>query len=58
MRFFLVITFVIGLLIFAGLRTPKEPTQFRVLRTTLFIAAGVFGALLLSAMLQALFNVD
>jgi|GEM_PF-2206441 len=58
MRFFLVVTFVIGLLIFAGLRTPKEPTQYRVLRTALFIAAGVFGALLISAMLQALFSVD
>ncbi len=55
MRAFLVLIVVTGLLIWAALQVPKDRVEMRVLRNALFIAAGIFGALLLSAMLQALF---
>ena len=55
MRAFLVLIVVTGLLVWAGLQVPRDRTEMRVLRNALFIAAGIFGALLLSAMLQALF---
>lgn len=55
MRAFLVLMVVIALLIWGGLQVPRDRLEMRVLRTAMFIAAGIFGALLLSAMLQALF---
>lgn len=58
MRAFLVLAVLIGLLIYAGIRTPRDRLELRVLRAALFIAAGVFGAFLVSAMLQALLGVD
>ena len=55
MRAFFVLIVVIGLLVWGGLKVPTDRMEMRVLRNAMFIAAALFGALLLSAMLQALF---
>ena len=57
MRTFIGLALLTGAALWAALRTPREPLQMRVLRICLFIAAGIFGALLLSAMIQALLGV-
>lgn len=58
MRTFLILGVVVGVLVWAALQVPRHPLQMQVLRTALFIAAGCFGALLISAMLQALFDAE
>lgn len=55
MRTFLLLAIVGGAFLWAALRTPRTELHLRVLRAALFALAGVFGALLVSAMLQALF---
>lgn len=55
MRAFLILMVVIALLVWGGLQVPRDRLEMRVLRAAMFIGAGIFGALLLSAMLQALF---
>ncbi len=55
MRAFLILIVVIALLVWGGLQVPRDRLEMRVLRNAMFIAAGIFGALLVSAMLQALF---
>lgn len=58
MRTFLVLAVLAGVFLWAGLRTPRNELHLRVLRVALFVLAGLFGALLASAMLQALFAVE
>ena len=55
MRTFLVLALLTGAFLYGGLRTPRTELYQRVLRVALFSLAGLFGALLASAMLQALF---
>ncbi len=55
MRTFLVLGILAGFCLWGALRTPRSELHLRVLRTALFTGAGLFGALLLSAILQALF---
>lgn len=55
MRTFLALGILAGVCLWAALRTPRTELHLRVLRAALFAGAGLFGALLLSAMLQALF---
>ena len=55
MRTFLALAFLTAVCVWGALRVPRTEMHLRVLRTALFIGAGVFGALLVSAMLQALF---
>lgn len=55
MRTFLALGILAGFCLWGALRTPRTELHLRVLRGALFAGAGVFGALLLSAMLQALF---
>ena len=55
MRTFLALAFLAGVCLWGALRVPRTELHLRVLRVALFIGAGIFGALLLSAMLQALF---
>lgn len=58
MRTFVALAFLAGAAFWAGYRTPKEELPLRVLRYALFVASGIFGALLLSAVLQALLGLD
>lgn len=55
MRTFLALGILAGFCLWCALRTPRTELHLRVLRTALFAGAGIFGALLVSAMLQALF---
>ena len=55
MRTFLALGILAGIFLWGALRTPRTELHLRVLRGALFAGAGVFGALLVSAMLQALF---
>lgn len=55
MRTFVVLALVAGGLFYAGWLAPRQELHQRVLRVALFIGAGIFGALLVSAILQALF---
>lgn len=55
MRTFLVLGILAGFCLWGAMRTPRTELHLRVLRTALFAGAGLFGALLLSAMLQAVF---
>lgn len=54
MRTFLALGILAGICLWGALRTPRTELHLQVLRTALFAGAGVFGALLVSAMLQAL----
>lgn len=58
MRAFALLMVATALLALAGFRVRPDNTPLRVLRWGLFIGAGIFGALLISAMLQALLGVD
>lgn len=58
MRAFLILAVAIAVLTWLGFQVPRDRVELRVLRTALFVAAGAFGALLLSAMVQALVGVD
>lgn len=58
MRTFLALALLAGAFLWAGLRTPRNELHLRVLRVALFALAGLFGALLLSAMVQALFAIE
>ncbi|MEF8834153.1 MAG: hypothetical protein V5A42_04765 [Halofilum sp. (in: g-proteobacteria)] len=55
MRTFLALGILAGICLWGALRTPRTELHLRVLRTALFAGSGIFGALLVSAMLQALF---
>lgn len=55
LRTFLALGILAGICLWGALRTPRTELHLRVLRTALFVGAGLFGALLLSAILQALF---
>lgn len=55
---FIALALAIGAFIYAGLQVPRDSLPMRVLRNALFIGAGLFGALLVSAMLQALLATD
>lgn len=58
MRTFLLLAIMAGAAFWAARRTPGAEPQWRVLRAGLYLAAGIFAALLLSAMLQALIGVE
>lgn len=58
MRTFLALAIISGILLWGAFRTPRTEPHLRVLRAALFAGAGLFAALLLSAMLQALFIAD
>lgn len=58
MRAFLLLMLATAALTVAGLQVPTDRLEMRVLRWALFIGAGIFGALLLSAMVQALLGLD
>ncbi|MEX1082246.1 MAG: hypothetical protein WD382_07095 [Halofilum sp. (in: g-proteobacteria)] len=58
MRTFIALAFLAGVAFWAGYQTPKETLPGRVLRYALFLASGIFGALLVSAVLQALLGLD
>lgn len=58
MRTFIALAFLAGAAFWAGWQTPREGLPWRTLRYALFVVAGIFGALLVSAMLQALLGVD
>lgn len=58
MRTFLVLALLAGAAFWAGWRTPSDELHQRVLRGALFLVAAIFAALLVSAMLQALFGLD
>lgn len=58
MRTFLVLALLAGVALWAGWRTPRAELHQRVLRGALFVVAAIFAALLVSAMLQALFGLD
>ncbi len=58
MRTFIALAVLAGIAFWAGWQTPREGLPWRTLRFALFAAAGIFGALLVSAMLQALLGVD
>jgi hypothetical protein len=47
-----------GAAFWAARRTPGFEPQWRVLRGALYLASGIFAALLLSAMVQALLDVE
>ncbi|MFW5969440.1 MAG: hypothetical protein ACOCP9_02270 [Halofilum sp. (in: g-proteobacteria)] len=55
MRTFLALGILAGICLWAALRTPRTELYLRILRAALFAGAGIFGALLVSAILQALF---
>lgn len=58
MRTFIVLALLTGAFLWAGLRTPRDELYQRVLRGALFALGALFGALLLSAMVQALFAIE
>lgn len=58
MRTFIALAVLAGAFLWGGLRTPRTEPYLRVLRVALFALAGLFGALLVSAMLQALFVLE
>lgn len=58
MRTFIALAFLTGVAFWAGYRTPKDDLPWRVLRYALFLASGIFGALLVSAVLQALLALE
>lgn len=58
MRTFLALALLAGVAFWAAWRTPREELHQRVLRGALFIAAAIFAALLVSAMLQALLGLE
>lgn len=58
MRTFLALGILAGICLWGALRTPRTELHLRVLRGGLFAGAGLFGALLVSAMLQALFLIE
>ena len=58
MRTFIALALLAGAAFWAGWRTPREGLPWRTLRVALFITAGIFAALLVSALLQALFGVE
>lgn len=58
MRTFIALAFLTGAAFWAGYCTPKETLPLRVLRYALFLASGIFGALLVSAILQALLALE
>jgi hypothetical protein len=57
-RTFIALAFLTAAAFWAGWQTPREGLPWRTLRFALFAAAGIFGALLVSAMLQALLGLD
>jgi len=58
MRSFALLMAATAILAFAGFQIRADTVPLRVLRWGLFIGAGIFAALLVSAMLQALFGLD
>ncbi len=58
MRTFIALALLTGAAFWAGYRTPKGDVPWRVLRYALFLASGIFGALLASAILQALLALE
>jgi len=52
---FLILPIVIAVLVWLALQVPGERLEMQVLRWALFAAAGLFAALLASAVFQALF---
>lgn len=58
MRAFLLLMLAAAVLTVAGFQVPTDRLEMRVLRWALFIGAGIFAALLLSAMVQALLGLD
>ena len=58
MRTFIALALLAGAFLWGALRTPRTELHLRVLRVALFVLAALFGALLLSAMLQALFVIE
>jgi hypothetical protein len=58
MRTFLLLAIMAGAAFWAARRTPGFEPQWRVLRGALYLASGIFAALLLSAMVQALLDVE
>lgn len=58
MRTFVLLAVVTALLLAGALRTPSTELHLRVLRIGLFIGAGIFAALLVSAIIQALLGME
>lgn len=58
MRTFIALAVMAGVAFWAGWQTPRASLPWRTLRFALFVASGIFGALLVSAMLQALLELD
>lgn len=58
MRTFLMLALLAGVALWAGWRTPRGELHQRVLRGALFVIAAIFAALLASAIVQALFDLD
>lgn len=58
MRTFIALAILTGAALWAAFETPREGLPWRTLRYALFVIAGIFGALLLSAVLQALLGVE
>jgi|GEM_PF-7128429 len=54
MRTFVVLGVLAGVAFWAARRTPPAELHLRVLRRLLYLVSGVFAALLVSAILQAL----
>ena len=58
MRTFLLLAIMAGAAFWAARRTTGGEPQWRVLRGALYIVSGIFAALLLSAMVQALMGIE